>query len=87
MIDGRHLRKFIKAVTICMSDYITMPGPEEAKEIALRWQNKFAFPHSFGAIDGTHIPITAPLDGGRDFINRKGWASIILQAVCDDNYR
>ena len=63
-----------------------MPGPEEAREIAIRWQNKFAFPNTFGAIDGTHIPITAPLDGSRDFHNRKGWASVILQAVCDDRY-
>ena len=36
------------------------------------------------AIDGTHIPVTAPFDGYRDYVNRKGWTSIILQAVCDD---
>ena len=83
----RHLRKFIKAVTTCMADYITMPSSREAEEISHRWQMKFKFPNTFGAIDGTHIPVTAPADGGRDFVNRKGWASVILQAVCDDRYK
>lgn len=37
-----------------------------------------------GSIDGTHIPVTAPELGNKDYTNRKGWESLILQAVVDD---
>lgn len=44
------------------------------------------YPQCAGAIDGTHIPIIAPTDNPADYHNRKGWHSIILQAVVDHNY-
>ncbi len=37
-----------------------------------------------GCIDGTHIPVLLPSDGYRDFVNRKGWPSYIIQAVVND---
>lgn len=36
-----------------------------------------------GCVDWSHIPCLPPSDGYRDFINRKGWPSYILQGVCD----
>ena len=36
-----------------------------------------------GTIDGTHIPIKAPSENQQDYISRKRFHSIILQAVCD----
>ena len=80
----RHLKTFVKAVTENMADYISIPGEEEAKAIAQRWKQRFCFPQAYGAIDGTHVPVTAPFEGYRDYVNRKGWTSVILQAVCDD---
>uniref|UniRef100_A0A3Q2YLC0 Protein ALP1-like n=2 Tax=Hippocampus comes TaxID=109280 RepID=A0A3Q2YLC0_HIPCM len=44
------------------------------------------YPQCAGAIDGTHIPIIAPRDNPEDYHNRKGWYSIILQAVVDHNF-
>ena len=36
-----------------------------------------------GAIDGTHIPIIKPDNNPSDCFNRKGFYSIIMQAVVD----
>ncbi|XP_074866900.1 protein NATD1 isoform X2 [Carettochelys insculpta] len=41
------------------------------------------FPNCFGALDGTHIPIRAPDHSGGRYINRKGYLSVVLQAIVD----
>nr|CAI5868545.1 unnamed protein product [Callosobruchus analis] len=58
-----------------------------AIEIASYVQQTTILPIISGAIDGTHIPIKPPRQGQRDFINRKEWALVILQAVVDAKYR
>ena len=47
------------------------------------FQRKWNFPQCLGAIDGTHIPIKAPLIHHGDYYNRKSFHSVILQGVCD----
>uniref|UniRef100_A0A8C3TGR7 DDE Tnp4 domain-containing protein n=1 Tax=Chelydra serpentina TaxID=8475 RepID=A0A8C3TGR7_CHESE len=42
------------------------------------------FPNCGGAIDGTHIPILAP---DHQYINRKGYFSMVLQALVDHKGR
>ena len=39
-----------------------------------------------GAIDGTHIPIIAPVVDQAHYVNRKGYDSIVMQAVVDSKY-
>ncbi|CAG2228481.1 HARBI1 [Mytilus edulis] len=41
------------------------------------------FPNILGAIDGTHIRIKRPHHDEPSFINRKGYPSLNVQAVCD----
>ncbi|CAM4671232.1 unnamed protein product [Caretta caretta] len=41
------------------------------------------FPNCGGAIDGTHIPILAPEHQAGEYINHKGYFSIVLQALVD----
>ena len=48
----------------------------------LRW----GFPQCAGAIDGTHIAIQAPEENHIDYVNRKGYHSIVMQAVVDSRY-
>lgn len=47
----------------------------------------YRYPQAIGAIDGSHIPVTPPLDGKSDYICRKGYPSVILQAVVDAHYQ
>ncbi|XP_053896290.1 uncharacterized protein LOC128843456 isoform X1 [Malaclemys terrapin pileata] len=45
------------------------------------------FPNCGGAIDGTHIPILAPEHQGTQYINRKGYFSVVLEALVDHKGR
>ncbi|KAG6920367.1 hypothetical protein G0U57_021268, partial [Chelydra serpentina] len=45
------------------------------------------FPNCGGAIDGTHIPILGPDHQGSQYINRKGYFSMVLQALADHKGR
>ncbi|XP_032064807.1 protein ANTAGONIST OF LIKE HETEROCHROMATIN PROTEIN 1-like [Thamnophis elegans] len=41
------------------------------------------FPHCIGAIDATHIPIIAPAHRAMEYINSRGYYSMVLQALVD----
>ncbi|KYO21941.1 hypothetical protein Y1Q_0000595 [Alligator mississippiensis] len=43
--------------------------------------NEKGFPNCMGALDSTHIPVLCPVGRERDFTNKKGYASMILQAM------
>ena len=40
----------------------------------------------YGAIDGTHVPIQAPLEKPTDYVNRKAFHSVVMQAYVDARY-
>lgn len=44
-------------------------------------------PGVVGAIDGTHIVIPGPTQHQENYINRKGFHSIVAQVVCDHEMR
>uniref|UniRef100_A0A8C3F7J4 DDE Tnp4 domain-containing protein n=1 Tax=Chrysemys picta bellii TaxID=8478 RepID=A0A8C3F7J4_CHRPI len=48
---------------------------------------EMGFPNCGGAIDGTHIPILAPEHQATDYVNRKGYFSMLLQALVDHKGR
>ncbi|CAN9513513.1 unnamed protein product [Ophioblennius macclurei] len=79
---------FCKGVVACViRGLIRAPDAEEARGIARRFEQKFGIPQVVGCIDGTHVPVLPPRDGYKDFMNRGGWPSYVLQAVVDDAYR
>lgn len=63
--------------------FISIPKREEVKEIMRIYKDKWQFAMCAGAIDGTHIPIIAPVVDHADYVNRKGYHSIVMQAVVD----
>ena len=66
-----------------LDDYVRFPKDEDLKDVVAGYEEHWGFPNCGGAIDGTHIPIRAPQEAHGDYVNRKGFYSIIMQAVCD----
>ena len=73
-------------VNCLMSTYIQFPRGEMLASVIEGFSDSFNFPQCAGAIDGTHIPVTPPALNHTDYYNRKGWYSVILQAVVDHRY-
>ncbi|CAB5124125.1 unnamed protein product [Rhizophagus irregularis] len=79
------LRDFINViVTKFLAEKIVFPNTEsEINEITNGFKGTGRIPNVIGAIDGSHIPIKAPHLFPVDYFNRKGFYSIVLQAVVD----
>ena len=50
------------------------------------FKDKFGVPQCAGSIDRSHIPVTPPAMNHTDYCNRKGWYSMLVQAIVDHNY-
>ena len=50
------------------------------KEIAASYSSRWNFHYVLGALDGKHIRIRCPANGGSQFLNFKGYHSIVLLA-------
>ena len=60
--------------------YLFFPIGEAQKEVINGFETKWGFPQCVGAIDGSHIPIQAPLLNLTGYFNCKGWYSMLIQA-------
>ena len=73
------------AITRAYQDQVmqcpTLPEDWLLVESIFRWRGNF--PHALGALDGRHIPIRCPQEGGSLFRNYKGFHSIVLLALVD----
>lgn len=69
----------------CTSTFIRWPDTTRLQSVIAEFRQKRGIIGVIGAIDGTHIPIACPHDQPADYFNRKGFHSVILQAVCDAN--
>ena len=64
--------------------YIHLPKDyDEMRQKVAEFESKFGMQQAFGCIDGTHIPITCPLNKPQDYYCYKGFHSLNVQAVCD----
>ena len=66
--------------------FLSMPKDDELLEIMKVYKEKWGFPCCAGAIDGTHVPIRAPAENHSDYVNRKSYHSVVMQAVVDSRY-
>lgn len=82
-----YVQKVCTALVNLSGNYILWPKGEKAQETIKKFKERQGFPGVLGAIDGSHIPITPPSDQQTAYCNRKSYHSIILQAICDADYR
>jgi hypothetical protein len=79
------LRQFFDVIIArFLAEKIIFPNTElEINRIINGFERIGKIPNAIGAIDGSHIPIKAPHLFPVDYFNRKGFYSIVLQAVVD----
>ena len=70
-----------------LPEFVSFPTGDRLHEVIDGFDNELNFPQCVGAIDGTHIEISAPSQNANDYINRKGYHSVIMQAVVDHRCR
>ena len=69
------------------SQFLKVPSRDaEWLEIFKKFEEKWNFPHALGAIDGEHVRIQKPKNGGSFYYNYKHTHSIILMAITGPKY-
>uniref|UniRef100_A0A1X7UU64 DDE Tnp4 domain-containing protein n=1 Tax=Amphimedon queenslandica TaxID=400682 RepID=A0A1X7UU64_AMPQE len=69
-----------------MRKYIKYPSGNALISVIDSFMAKCGFSICRGAIDGTHVPISSPVEFFSGSYNRKRWYSVITQAVADNRY-
>lgn len=68
------------------NDWIHFPATEQEFNEAKRlWQRHYNFPQAIGAIDCSLFPILKPSVRGDDYVCRKNFPALNVQATCDGN--
>lgn len=64
----------------------SLPRGQALTDVVEGFKTKWGMIQCAGSIDGCHIPIMPPAHNHTDYYNRKGWYSMLLQAVVDHDY-
>lgn len=81
---AKYVHQVVRLINrILLPEEIRMPNRNECEAISTYFYERYGIARIIGAIDGSHVPILPPSEGYRDFVNRKGWPSVILQALVD----
>jgi hypothetical protein len=86
---SRKFNDVLHSVTLLAAQIIKLKYPQ-FRTVHPRLQEARFWPHFkdyIGAIDGSHIPVTAPLNDQPKYIGQHGYASQNIMAVCDFDMR
>jgi len=73
-------------VRILQPKYIHFPSGESLTTTVQGFLEQWGIPQCAGSIDESHIPLRPPAMNHTCYYNRKGWYSVILQAIVDHKY-
>ena len=75
---------FCNAIKRQSAEFIRFPFSDNDKHFIMQGFFKIGgFPSTIGCIDCTHVRIAGPSENENDFVNRKGYHSINVQAIAD----
>jgi len=76
------VREFCRAVRKHLQPiFVQTPSESQFRVLASLFEKLHGIPYIIGAIDGSHIPVLAPVIGGEDYYCRKSFHSAILQGI------
>ncbi|XP_061600090.1 putative nuclease HARBI1 [Cololabis saira] len=80
------IHKVARALTDMLDGFVVFPGHLPTQSVKEGFYAIAGFPRVIGAIDCTHIPISARLgENEADYVNRKSFHSLNVQMTCDHN--
>lgn len=80
------VREFCKMVRLHLQKiFVQIPNENRFRVLARDFERLHNIPYIIGAIDGSHIPVLAPVIGGEDYYCRKSFHSALLQGIVDTN--
>ncbi|XP_023310875.1 protein ANTAGONIST OF LIKE HETEROCHROMATIN PROTEIN 1-like [Anoplophora glabripennis] len=68
-------------------EHFRWPNEEIAEKSSQNFEKKKGLKYVIAAIDGSHIPIRKPVKQKDDFVNRKGFHSILIQRIVQENLK
>jgi hypothetical protein len=69
-------------------EVVSVPDTEDKwREVASKFETRWNFLHTLGAIDGKHIAMKSPTNSGTVYHNYKGFFSLILLGLVDADYK
>lgn len=83
-------KAFIRIISVLnkiSSRFIRWPTQDEMVEIENGFERMLGMKNVIGAIDGTYVKIDAPQVHPEQYINRKCFHGITLQAICAYNLK
>lgn len=83
----RSIVELLRVLCSMSSSFITWPSNCEKRTSAAAFARVCGINAIIGAIDGCHIKIQRPTMRGGDYLNRKGFYSVLLQGIVNERGR
>ena len=81
---SRVVRRVTLALVSKVNDFVKFPTTANEQDESKHGLSRVGgFASAIGCIDGTHVRIKAPSQNEPDYVNRKGFHSINVQAICN----